>query len=399
MDGQIWIFSIGLGLLAAILLFFTSCQPLEVGLFYSLEKEKPLADKDPNLPNNISTVGISQISEAGEQTLFIGGINLFRRRLEPTDTQAQTWSKILSPSGYDLILDMTRYNNTLYVLYSAGEGGDTALFSYSTTNTDSNKLTKVSTGLTETQRVESIFTTEDDSFAVFFASVRNTASNVPEYALYYADTADTDDLALTETSLNNLPVQISEIAYDGSRYFLFCGNRLYAGTPAGGFTSVEDALPDTYTHSDAIGALTYDDTSDTLYVAGDNGYVYASTDGGTNWISSSQVVDSDNKPLPLVSVNSVPVSRLDSSQKALITGVESRGYVEHLYTSGEKVGDGFVLSEPTEGGTAGINYSNITLSSLTIKEFYVPLSSSTNIFYALTMQGLWINENGTWALE
>jgi hypothetical protein len=374
---------VGFAFLGA-LLALTSCRDLALNpVFYTLSQEQPLGD-DRGFPDTSSVfkmVRVTITTPAGEYYVAAAG-KLYIRGTGPTDT----WTVVDPPAGL-----ANAMCNTLEVLgtqiYAGFINGGPSLSDYGLYSASLATLPLAWAPVSAFQDIQ-IALLKNVGGQLFVATYTGSVN-----ALYYGD--GTTFTAVTWATAPAADLSFTDVAQASadSSYWVLVGGYLYQSaalpgdfalyTVGAGSPPVSPLSP---FDSPTSGGL-FDDG--TLYVAGGNGYLYSTANGGTDWVKSAQMLDDKKDPIHFTSSFVLPAS----DAGAVYVGTQGQGY--RRVPGGDVTGGaGDLTREPT-------SYSITALYNGAINFLFYDAPS---LFVCTNRSGLWRGDSAggsvwTWKQE
>ena len=367
--------------LAAVILL-AGCAQSSIGLFESIELERKIVD-DRELANDLV---VGAIAEAGGR-YFIAAANLWQREVVDADYPAGVvaqWVRITSPgtSNYTSSSIVT-FNGSgtdmLYAVFSSQDGSTAAVYeidpagSLSAVSDDSDVL---ETDSTDIAGIGELFTAFDGISEYLLVGIR--AHETSRFALHGSTSGAVDSFALIPGTTGNLP--IIDVAASAAGDIALLTEKAIMVDSDGGLEGGADPLdvtanldlsdpedPAGPARQPEFGGIHFDESSGTLWLSDNEGFLYRSTDFGLTWAlnpAAHQVSTNDDSPLAFTDLASVE----NGSSTLVVVGTEGHGYRE--------LDSAFA---PTTPAAEGSNYQASELARATVLTFYVDPSSSAYV--------------------
>ena len=347
------------------MLFTLSCNQSGFGIFYSIESEEPLVNRD--LADTVTVPAIAKAEGAYGAFYVIAAGDVYL--LDAADT-ADQWTKIAPPETGMLSSSLAVYdhaaNDQLYAVYYGLVDGTfrSTLYRYDFAASDP-EWVEVDDALLLGEKVVGVVAAGSGADCRLFVTVQDGS---PSYNLVtYNGLSFATDTATEVTGVTRI---FTDAAYDGAEYWLTNKSVLLSGTP--GAWTMDAAIT-----GDITGLFYTDVYADAA--------VYAATAGGSVWKNTGTwVVDTTD-------LGTLTDFALVSRDATDIIGLGSEsGYYE------TSTGSGFAAPDPDVTLSTNANYANLTLKSSVVLTFY----ADTNLLFAGTAgMGLWKNVDGAWSIE
>jgi hypothetical protein len=206
--------------------------------------------------------------------------------------------------------------------------------------------------------------------------------------------------------ISNLGAPVVGVVYDStSTYYFASGATLYSTTsPSTTNSAVADSNPPSNFPTATVyggiywsigGGGTLFLSTRSLSATTGAGYVYARSG---NQSTAGWTVNSSAIAYDLTSFGEITLGGTD----VIVVGADQGYYELDLGTGGW---NGSIIT-PTQGGslTTDLNYVNIPLKTAAVNGFFVPPSPNSNLLFAMSTQGLWVNNEpsgggGSWEPE
>jgi hypothetical protein len=359
----------------ALLVVLLACSNTELPpIFYTLETERPLTE-NRNLPANITVQRIA-VATSPAVRFFIAA-NTVYTRLEGSDTDWSVVALTGAPSGAlcnNLAVFSGGGSEILYAAFNNVSGAGEAL--WSGTPGPSVTWTQVGGGLPADKQVGLIKvvdvadTPADPTDDYLFVSTN-------EHSLYYSN----DGTTFTRVKLAGADVvgaTITDVAYDGTDFWVTAGATLYAQTTAAPPTDcAAQTAVGTPTTSSTFASLHYSADNAKLYLATKDGLLYSHPDSGS-WSAATTVEVSEGHPVPFTRF--AEPDPTGATPHYLFVGTESSGYF--VIQQGD-IAEANLLRQP--------EYNISALYAGAILDFlvYPPTGNTTQVFAGTAGAGLW----------
>ncbi len=408
-----------------LLLLLAGCNAAGTGVFYSVENEKKVSNASNNLPNNIVSVTLTQYdnSSSSVNALYEASGTVYGIDYSAAvNTTTGTWNTLAAPSGLSnpwctqVAAVTTGSGTTLYAIYgNASTGSQGSVYEAqpsapSGSNGQNVNWSVVSpfnfTGGGSTV-AQSLFVAGQTGSQVLFVSEMTDTGSAFSYSLW----AWTGSGSPTEI-ISNLGGPVVGVVYDtplasGGTYYFASGATLYSTTsPSTTNSAVADSnSPSNFPTATVYGGIywsTHGTSPGTLFLSTRSlsattgaGYVYARSG---NQSTAGWTVNSSAIAYDLTSFGEITLGGTD----VIVVGADQGYYELDLGTGGW---NGSIIT-PTQGGslTTDLNYVNIPLKTAAVNGFFVPPSPNSNLLFAMSTQGLWVNNEpsgggGSWEPE
>jgi hypothetical protein len=363
----------------ALLLVLFACSNTELPpIFYTLETERPLTE-NRNLPANITVQRIAVATTVTPNRFFIAANTLYTR-LEGTATEWSAVELTNAPAG-TLCNNLAAFSGSgseiLYAAFNNVSGAGEGL--WSGTPGPSVTWTQVGGGLPADKQVGLIKvvdvadTPADPTDDYLFVSTN-------EHSLYYSN----DGTTFTRVKLAGADVvgaTITDVAYDGTDFWVTAGATLYAQTTAAPPTDcAAQTAAGTPTTTVSFASLHHSGVNAKLYLATKDGLLYSHPDAGS-WSAATTVEVSDVPVLRFTRfAEPNPTGVVAPEHTDLFVGTESSGYF--VIQQGD-IAEANLLRQP--------EYNISALYAGAILDFlvYPPTGNTTQVFAGTAGAGLW----------
>lgn len=404
-----------------LLLLLAGCNAAGTGVFYSVENEKKVSNASNNLPNDIISVSLVQYNNtSGVNALYEASGTVYGIDYSAAvNTTTGTWNTLAAPTGLSnpwcTQVAATNSNPasasaTLYAIYgdsldgSQGSVYEAQPSAPSGSNGQNVNWSVVSpfnfTGGGSTT-AQSLFVAGPSGSQILFVEEMTDTGSAFSYSLW----AWTGSGTPTEV-ISNLGAPVVGVVYDStSTYYFASGATLYSTTsPSTTNSAVADSNPPSNFPTATVyggiywsigGGGTLFLSTRSLSATTGAGYVYARSG---NQSTAGWTVNSSAIAYDLTSFGEITLGGTD----VIVVGADQGYYELDLGTGGW---NGSIIT-PTQGGslTTDLNYVNIPLKTAAVNGFFVPPSPNSNLLFAMSTQGLWVNNEpsgggGSWEPE